>query len=323
MLDGRKRMSRIKVHPPRRPKLSKDGALTFMSPSGCGLAGLAKVLTPSCPCRDILLDMVPIDFRVQSVAVTKGKVSFTTNRLGGLEPAVGSDSWIAARLDVDTGELRVEPKRTRLPDAETLLAPLRDALDGELLDDFARLWRRLKGQPAVSDEPLRDPDFGVWEPGQTLAFGQVLKELRADGYPVGERIYEVVDLCCPDPECDCREVTVAFVDPADGSDAGAATVDLKKGDVSFSHETDDEALVPGLWERYVFRHRGIPLLFERRERMKEFGETLFERLEQQRRADVASRAVAGRAKVKIGRNEPCPCGSGKKYKKCCLPRVAP
>lgn len=23
-------------------------------------------------------------------------------------------------------------------------------------------------------------------------------------------------------------------------------------------------------------------------------------------------------KVKIGRNEPCPCGSGKKFKKCCM-----
>jgi uncharacterized protein YecA (UPF0149 family) len=22
-------------------------------------------------------------------------------------------------------------------------------------------------------------------------------------------------------------------------------------------------------------------------------------------------------KIKVGRNEPCPCGSGKKYKKCC------
>jgi uncharacterized protein YecA (UPF0149 family) len=22
-------------------------------------------------------------------------------------------------------------------------------------------------------------------------------------------------------------------------------------------------------------------------------------------------------KIRIGRNEPCPCGSGKKYKKCC------
>jgi uncharacterized protein YecA (UPF0149 family) len=27
--------------------------------------------------------------------------------------------------------------------------------------------------------------------------------------------------------------------------------------------------------------------------------------------------------VKIGRNEPCPCGSGKKYKKCCGLLAAP
>ncbi len=25
-----------------------------------------------------------------------------------------------------------------------------------------------------------------------------------------------------------------------------------------------------------------------------------------------------RSEIKTGRNEPCPCGSGKKYKKCCL-----
>ena len=25
--------------------------------------------------------------------------------------------------------------------------------------------------------------------------------------------------------------------------------------------------------------------------------------------------------VKIGRNDPCPCGSGKKYKKCCLNKL--
>lgn len=24
------------------------------------------------------------------------------------------------------------------------------------------------------------------------------------------------------------------------------------------------------------------------------------------------------ARMKIGRNDPCPCGSGKKYKNCCL-----
>lgn len=28
--------------------------------------------------------------------------------------------------------------------------------------------------------------------------------------------------------------------------------------------------------------------------------------------------IRGGYYMKIGRNEPCPCGSGKKYKKCCL-----
>lgn len=30
--------------------------------------------------------------------------------------------------------------------------------------------------------------------------------------------------------------------------------------------------------------------------------------------------TAPRRTVKVGRNEPCPCGSGKKYKDCCLPK---
>ncbi len=29
---------------------------------------------------------------------------------------------------------------------------------------------------------------------------------------------------------------------------------------------------------------------------------------------------AAPAKLKIGRNDPCPCGSGRKFKKCCLGR---
>ncbi|MBI2461799.1 MAG: SEC-C domain-containing protein [Candidatus Rokubacteria bacterium] len=34
---------------------------------------------------------------------------------------------------------------------------------------------------------------------------------------------------------------------------------------------------------------------------------------------TADRPVAARrAGQKVGRNDPCPCGSGKKYKKCCL-----
>jgi uncharacterized protein len=38
-------------------------------------------------------------------------------------------------------------------------------------------------------------------------------------------------------------------------------------------------------------------------------------------ADIAPTFMASRAE-KVGRNEPCPCGSGKKYKKCCGPKDA-
>jgi len=34
--------------------------------------------------------------------------------------------------------------------------------------------------------------------------------------------------------------------------------------------------------------------------------------------DRAQELTIKRDKPKIGRNEPCPCGSGKKYKKCCI-----
>ena len=53
----------------------------------------------------------------------------------------------------------------------------------------------------------------------------------------------------------------------------------------------------------------------------------FERRASSRRAEELALAAAGefddrpmepyRAPQKVGRNEPCPCGSGKKYKKCC------
>ena len=32
---------------------------------------------------------------------------------------------------------------------------------------------------------------------------------------------------------------------------------------------------------------------------------------------AAAPALAPAMKAKVGRNDPCPCGSGKKYKKCC------
>jgi hypothetical protein len=46
------------------------------------------------------------------------------------------------------------------------------------------------------------------------------------------------------------------------------------------------------------------------------GKGHYEGVEKQKKS--GSKLMKGKKKKKIGRNDPCPCGSGKKYKKCCL-----
>ena len=65
--------------------------------------------------------------------------------------------------------------------------------------------------------------------------------------------------------------------------------------------------------------------FERPGLMERKHPELFAMLQKVFRQDLGSRVQASAARdrggrKKFGRNSPCPCGSGKKYKKCCLRR---
>ena len=61
---------------------------------------------------------------------------------------------------------------------------------------------------------------------------------------------------------------------------------------------------PSLAEDVERRHNQLKLLYAR----------ALLKAEKNRPAPVATPV---KAEPKVGRNEPCPCGSGKKYKKCC------
>lgn len=43
----------------------------------------------------------------------------------------------------------------------------------------------------------------------------------------------------------------------------------------------------------------------------------------QRRAELAAQGATGFTRTSIGRNSTCPCGSGLKFKKCCLHKAVP
>jgi SEC-C motif-containing protein len=73
---------------------------------------------------------------------------------------------------------------------------------------------------------------------------------------------------------------------------------------------DSEGLVEFV-ARYRDRRGEVHAHHERSIFVREGGRWLF------RDAQAPEQAQARRASTQVGRNDPCPCGSGKKYKKCC------
>jgi tetratricopeptide (TPR) repeat protein len=81
----------------------------------------------------------------------------------------------------------------------------------------------------------------------------------------------------------------------------AAAVERHADSIRTTHEIDRERHLMRHKTTMIFGGDGLPI-----DELPKAGDGL--------RKLVSGRAVAGR---KVGRNQPCPCGSGKKFKKCC------
>jgi hypothetical protein len=141
-----------------------------------------------------------------------------------------------------------------------------------------------------------------------------------DRYGLGKRSYEALDHYCIAPGCDCATVRVRFyrqaapgaVRKAVGSvwmDANTTEV-VRTDNPPGEHDT-----LLALWRAYEERH-DLGDLAERLGRVRRTGLEIHELRERQLRPQPARRGSAA------GRNDPCPCGSGRKHKKCCLGRAS-
>ena len=159
-----------------------------------------------------------------------------------------------------------------------------------------------------------------------------------DGIPAGT--YGLVESYCPDPDCDCRRVMINVVEQQDPTRYLAA--------IGYGFDRDAEHAGPildplneqcpyagalmRLVEDVALCAPGYVARLERHyERVREAavdpGHPAYERLRRatesddgwisKRGMDEQERLAAGPAPRSVGRNDPCPCGSGKKYKRCC------
>jgi hypothetical protein len=134
----------------------------------------------------------------------------------------------------------------------------------------------------------------------------------------------LVAWACPFPECDDRHMDLAgyliddAVEDVEMDEFGIWTAE-RDGEVE-----DLEPALFGAFDleegRLLVEPRADPALAEwlRRELDREVVAALHERYRISReRAGVLARLLASGGQ-RVGRNQPCPCGSGKKYKRCCL-----
>jgi hypothetical protein len=157
------------------------------------------------------------------------------------------------------------------------------------------------------------------------------------------REYLVEDRYCPNPRCDCQEVHLEFfevVSQQDGEQPGVGVYQRFLGRVTFAGQwtvvqrvkctlAKANAVLSAWWKE---SRDDLKILKDRYREVKQIGQRSLEAGPSRRVAtrQTTSDPITGdvslddepAANVKVGRNTPCPCGSGKKYKKCCWRKVA-
>ena len=145
--------------------------------------------------------------------------------------------------------------------------------------------------------------------------------------------YPAEDLYCPNPDCECREVHLTFFRyrPSERSPGNVVLEDLFSAVVPFSgaakvnecyrcKQGDAEQILAAWQQQYA---DDLERLESRYEVIKKIGlRSLTRRATIPRQHDVVGKTAATAA-PRVGRNDPCPCGSGKKFKKCCGLNKAP
>lgn len=271
--------------------------------------------TPGCACRTALVLSTEGDR--QALASRGAPVRDAWLRGESYaEAAAALDGVTAFAIDIDEGGAFTaygeDPHAPFDFEAHPEARHVVDSMDGETLEELGRLWYHGKGWPDPEEKSRQAAEIKVesWKPGEVVAWGEALVGVRQDIFRFDERVFEAVDLYCVAPSCCCGEVVVDFVPivPRGAASPGAVRV-AKTGTATLEPEHERHRVrLERLWAAFCVRH---PRHVERFARRSTIMQGLAGRIVSTPRAAIERRTA------RVGRNDPCPCGSGRKYKKCC------
>lgn len=233
-----------------------------------------------------------------------------------LEREVGVD--LATRT-IDS-DFRKKATQSDLDFAEALLATMGPA-DFDLLDRLHLMIKRQETALAKPDEIDAYFDFDEIERSSLLqAYNDVLPFAETMQVVIDGIEYVALDQYCVKPSCRCTDALLSLLPIAERNDAigtnGSVRVDYKAGAWE-AVENDPLPCDMETLERVVAS--GTPDLHDRLQARHNKLRTIYGHCRKRKGAAIPDSI----AKLAVGRNDPCPCGSGKKFKKCCMGKSIP
>jgi hypothetical protein len=254
-----------------------------------------------------------------------------------LNPKTGSVKFV---LDTE-GRCIYRECRSHVPSDDFAEAVAKE-LGDEGWDYLQQFLLRVKQEQIENCDPRRlDVDFPpevLQGDGTMVGYSEIFPLAPALAFSIGSERWFALDDYCVNPDCDCRQVALQFVareyerdDFSQGTEPALPEIfydyrkkTFKQAQAPEARQPSLRALLSGLKDQrpdfdaeVKKRHQRLKGLFKRalrkadaeNERNLPVGDMEFEPIPQMDEAPLHT--------PKPGRNDPCPCGSGKKYKKCC------
>jgi hypothetical protein len=161
--------------------------------------------------------------------------------------------------------------------------------------------------------------------GRMVPFGEIFPFGGGFEFELDEQHWMADDQYCVMPDCDCREVVLNFLfltpSPDDKNNAAKEAVAVARYDYkrdTIHAECEPTAGQPSLRRLVDAARAAHPSLAADAERRHNQLKLLYTRaLLKAEQEGLPPVETPVKAEPKVGRNDPCPCGSGKKHKKCC------
>jgi len=251
-----------------------------------------------CDCRDVTLTAVGLD-----VGTDFSGLGLSSREVRSM---LDGPSAMHALLDIDLGILRPDEHEGRSPLSSDWVDYVQSHVDGELLEELHERWLRAKG--FRKQEP-RALDFAALEPGELVGWHEIHPHDRRDLYLDQEAVFLAREFYCVNSDCGCAEATIDFAELLEKQRAGSiGYVRVRLSDAQAIEVTGSRSRLERLWSAYGARHKSPgDRLAARKRRLAEIA-----RLRSDPHLDQPSLSTQ-----RVGRNDPCPCGSGNKYKRCC------